>query len=109
MIVAAIFVGEGDAGAERRGRADDAVAAVEVLLHGEHVHGAALALGVAAAAAGELGHHAFGVHAGRKHVAVVAIGGDDLVAVLDRHHHAGNDGLLADIEVAEAGDEAHAV
>src|SRR6185437_7144119 len=60
---AAIFVGEGDAGAERSRRADDAVAAEEVLLHREHVHRAALALGIAVAAPGELGHHALGVHA----------------------------------------------
>ena len=42
-------------------------------------------------------------------VAVVAIGGDDLVAFLQRQLHADNDGLLADIEMAEAADEAHAV
>ena len=45
ILVAAIAVGEGEAGAERHLRADDAVAAVEMLLLGEHVHGAALALG----------------------------------------------------------------
>src|SRR5690606_27826371 len=32
-----------------------------------------------------------------------------LVAVLDGHGHAGDDGLLADIEMAETADEAHAV
>ena len=42
-------------------------------------------------------------------MAVVAIAGDDLVAVLDRHLHADDDGLLADIEVAEAADQPHAV
>ena len=60
MVVAAIVVGEGEAGAERDLRADDAVAAVEGLLHGEHVHRAALALGIAAAASGQFGHHALG-------------------------------------------------
>ena len=44
-----------------------------------------------------------------EHVAVVAVGGDDLVALLERHLHADDDGLLADVEVAEAADEAHAV
>ena len=44
-----------------------------------------------------------------QHVAVVAIGGDHLVALDQRHLHAGDDGFLADIEVAEAADEAHAV
>ena len=44
-----------------------------------------------------------------QHVAVVAIAGDHLVAVDQRHLHAGDDRFLADIEVAEAADEAHAV
>ena len=57
-IVAAIFVGESEPGAERHLGADDAVAAVEFLLQREHVHGAALALGIAAAPAGQLRHHA---------------------------------------------------
>ena len=42
-------------------------------------------------------------------MAVVAVGGDDLVALLLGHLHADDDGLLADIEVAETADEAHAV
>ena len=109
MIVAAIAVGEGEAGAERDLRADDAVAAVEFLLPAEHVHGAALALGIAAAASGQLGHHALGVHAAGQHVAVVAVAGDDLIALLERHLHADDDGFLADIEMAEAADQPHAV
>ena len=63
VVVAAVLVGEGEAGAQRHACADDAVAAVEVLLGREHVHGAALALGAAAAPAGQLGHDALGVHA----------------------------------------------
>ena len=42
-------------------------------------------------------------------VAVVAIGGDDLIGRLQRHLHADDDSLLADVEVAEAADVAHAV
>ena len=42
-------------------------------------------------------------------MAVVAIGGDDLVAVGQRHLHADDDGLLADVEMAKAADQAHAV
>ena len=42
-------------------------------------------------------------------MAVVAIAGDDLVALADRHLHADDDGFLADVEVTEAADEAHAV
>ncbi len=42
-------------------------------------------------------------------MAVVAIAGDDRVALLQRHLHADHHGLLADVEVAEAADQAHAV
>ena len=109
IVVAAIAVGEGQTGAERHLRADDAVAAVEILGLAEHVHRAALALGIAAAAAGQLGHHALGFHAGREHVPVIAVTGYDLIAFLQRHLHAHHHGLLADIEVAEAADRAHTV
>ena len=42
-------------------------------------------------------------------MAVIAIGGDDLIAFADRHLHAGDNGLLSDIEVAKAADLSHAV
>ena len=42
-------------------------------------------------------------------MAVVAIGGDHLIALDQRHLHAGHDRFLADIEMAEAADETHAV
>jgi hypothetical protein len=73
-----------------------------MLLLGEHVHGAALATRQAAATPGQLGHDAARVHAHRQHVAVVAIGGDHLVAFDQRHLHAGDDSFLADVEVAES-------
>ena len=107
--VTAIAVGEGNAGPQWHVGADDAMPAVEVLLLGEHVHGAALALGVAATPSRQLRHHALGVHAAGQHVSVVAIGGDDLVPLLDRHLHAHHHRLLADVEMAEAADEPHAV
>ena len=81
----------------------------KILLHAEHVHRAAFALGIAAAAPGQLRHDALGVHAGGEHVAVVAIPGDDLVALLEDDLHADDDRLLADVEVAEAADQPHAV
>ena len=40
---------------------------------------------------------------------MIAVGGDDFVAVAERHLHADDDGFLADVEVAEAADQAHAV
>ena len=73
------------------------------------MHRAALALGIAAAASGQFRHHAFGIHAASQHVAVIAIAGDHLIAVFLGHFHADDDGFLADIEVAEAADQAHAV
>jgi hypothetical protein len=42
-------------------------------------------------------------------MAVVAIAGDDLIAILGGHLHADDDRFLADIEMAEAADQAHAV
>src|SRR5580704_11460731 len=49
-VVAAIFVGKGKPVAERHLGGDDAMPAVKILVQREHVHGAALALGIAAAA-----------------------------------------------------------
>ena len=109
VAVAAVAVGEREACAEGDLRADDAVAAVEMLLLGEHVHRAALALAEAAAASGQLGHDALGVEAAGQHVAVVAVGGDGLVAGLGLEHQAGHHRLLPDVEVAEAADQPHAV
>src|SRR4029077_16595546 len=87
----------------------DAVAAIEIAGDAEHVHRAALALGIAVAPSGELGHHALRVPGAGQHMAVVAVAGDDLVAFLDRHLHADHHGLLADIEVADPADQPHAV
>ncbi len=42
-------------------------------------------------------------------MAVVAIAGDELIAFARRQLAADDHRLLADVEVAEAGDEAHAV
>src|SRR5581483_101757 len=109
LAVLLVLMREGEAGAERYLGTDDAVAAVELLLGAEHVHRAALALGVSAGATRELGHDALGVHAAGEHMAVVAVGGDDGVALFGRRLHADHHGLLADIEMAEAADQAHAV
>ena len=68
-----------------------------------------LPLRIAGGAAGQFGHHAFGIHARGQHMAMVAIGGDHLVAAACVGLHADHHGFLADIEVAEAADQAHAV
>ena len=108
-IIAAIPVAERKPGAETDLRADNTMAAEEVPLLAEHVHRAALALGIAAGTAGQFGHHALRIHAAGQHMAVVAIGGDDSVALFGRRLHADHHGLLADVKVAEAADQAHAV
>src|ERR1700722_16504762 len=103
------MVGEGEPRAERDLRADDAMAAVEVLGLAEHVHRAAFALGIAAAASGQLGHHTLGVHSAGQHMPVIAVSGYDLVALLPGHLHPHDDRFLADIEVAESADRTHSV
>ena len=73
------------------------------------MHRAALAARIAALPAGQFRHDTFGVHAAGQHVAVIAIGGDHLVAVHHRHFHADNNGFLSDIQMAEPADVTHAV
>src|SRR6478672_4623652 len=51
VAVAAVVVGESKTGTERHLRAHNSVPAVETFLHAEHVHGAALAFGIAVRAA----------------------------------------------------------
>jgi len=104
-----VFVGEREAGAERHLGADDAVAAEEVFLAAKHVHGAALAFRITAPPTGQFRHHSLGVHVAGQHVAVVAVRRDDRVLGPGRRHHADDNGLLANIEVAETADQAHSV
>ena len=109
VVALAVLVGKGDAGAERDLGADDAVAAVEALLQVEDVHRSALALGDAAGATGQLGHDGLGRHAADQRVAVAAVAGDDRILGPDGVIDADNDGFLADVEMAEPSDQAHAI
>ena len=102
VVLLAVLVGEGDAGAEANLSTHDAVATEEVALLVEHVHGAALALARSGLPAVELGHHHFGVGAEGRRVGVVTVGRDDAVRRTDGLHHAGEDRFLADIEMAES-------
>src|SRR5262249_6802720 len=61
------------------------------------------------AAASKLRHHAARFHAASKHMAVIAIGGDDGVLRLLRRLHADHDRFLANIEMAKAADQPHAI
>src|SRR5205085_9923100 len=109
VVVLAIAMREGEAGAERDLRADDAMAAIESLLDRKHVHRAALAVRIATTPAGELRHDPFRVHVAGEHVAVIAVSGDDRVARFQRHLHPDDDRFLPDVEMAEAADQPHAV
>ena len=108
-VVAAILVGEGETRRRAARRRRRCRGRRRSRLGREHVHRPALALRAAVAAPGQLGHDGLGVHADGERVAVVAISGDHLVARLKRHLHADDDRFLADVEMAEAADMAHAV
>ncbi len=76
----------------------------------EHVHRSTLALGNADGAASELGHDHLGIDAVGEHVAVIAVAGDDAV-LADGHRRLQTDPdrFLADIEMAEATDQAETI
>src|SRR5690606_6115152 len=63
----------------------------------------------ASTATRQLGHDTARGHVHRKHVSMIAVTRDHLVAFLDGHGHAGNDRFLSDIKVAEATNVTHAV
>ena len=109
LVAAAILDREADAGGERHVPAHDAVAAEEVQVAVEEVHGAALAVHHAVAAPEQLGHHVARRHAARERLAVVAVGGDDVVVGAKQRERARAHRLLADVEVAEAADLAERV
>jgi hypothetical protein len=103
-------VAEAEAGAERDLRADDAVAAVKAMLDREHVHRAALALGNPRGTARQLGHDQLGIDTVSEHVAMIAVAGNHrILAHRQRGLQPDRHGFLADIEVAEAADQAEAV
>ena len=98
-----VFQAEGEAGAERGLAGDDAVAAPVVLVGGEEVHRSALALRAAAAGLpNSSAMHSFMLMPTARRVAVVAVGGDDVVVLAAQADGADGDGFLADVEVQEA-------
>ncbi len=107
LAVAAIGVGEGETGSDRRLRARNPLAAEEIAPGREHVHGAALAARNAVAAPDQLRHHRARVSAAGEQVAVHAIGGDELVAGPRRLPQSDGDRLLADAQMTKAADQAH--
>src|SRR5215469_8852835 len=107
--VFAIAMGKGEPGSYRHLRTDDTVAAKKVLLPAEHMHRAALAVRIAAATPGQLGHDTFRIHAAGQHMSVITVGRDDRVAFSECGLHTDDDRLLPDVKVAVAADQPHAV
>src|SRR5438094_750811 len=94
---------------KRQVRADDGVAAEEVVLLVEQVHRTALALAEPVDAPEQLGHHAAGIGALDEAVTVLAVGRDRVVVGPEDRGGAGGHRLLADGEVEEPADLAEGV
>ena len=84
--------------------AHDAVAAEVAARDVVEVHAAALAAADAGGLAAQLGHERARVGAAGQGVAVVAVGGDEVVVGPQQAHGADAHRFLADVEVQEAAD-----
>ena len=73
------------------------------------MHRAALALGQPALAPGQFGHDPTGFHAASQHMPMVAVRCYALVAVFGSSLKTDHNRLLADVEMAEAANQAHSV
>jgi hypothetical protein len=102
IAIVAVLRRERGTSSERNMRADDSVTTEHAVLFVEHVHRATEPLRAAGLLAEQLGHHRTRGHALRDRDAVIAIGGDDVVALAQRGHCANTYGLLPNIEVEEA-------
>ena len=80
--LAAHVVGERKSDRQRQSAADDGIAAVEIGRPIEQMHGAAATAAAAFLLAVHLGEHRRHRHAAHQRVAVLAVGGDDPVALL---------------------------
>ena len=109
LIRAAVLRREGDARRERDLTADDCVAAEEILVRVEEVHRAAFARRAAASLAEQLRHHLVWRSPHDERVAVVAVAREHVVVGAYGRDGADGDGLLPDVEVAEASDLAERV
>ncbi len=93
-----------ETGGQRNVATDNRVTTEEILFFVEEVHGAALAVGASGDFAVEFGEERGEFHAARDGVAVVAVGGDDVILGAGGGDGADGDGFLADVEVAESAD-----
>src|SRR5215467_9564967 len=103
------MMSKGEPGSDRDLGADNTVTAEKIFLPAEHVHRTALAVRIAAAAAGQFGHDPVRIHATSQHVPVIAIRSDDRVTLFKGRLHADHDRLLPDVQVAKSADQAHAI
>ena len=97
-----IFLGEGEADTEGNLAADNAVAAVKVLLDVKEMHRAALAAGATGNRAEKLRHAGVGIGAAGQGMTMIAVGGDDGVVLVYDRNCAHGDGFLAVVQVAES-------
>ena len=98
----ALLAGIAGAHADPDAAADDAGSRDEAEVGLAQVDGAAAPAEQSRGAAEDLRHGAAGVGAARQHVPVVAMGGGELVAPVERRHHGDAGRLLADIEMIVA-------
>src|ERR1051326_8031259 len=84
--------------------ADDSVSAVEAMLGIEEMHRAAFAFRDAGAFAEQLRHHAARLGAEGEGVGVIAIAGEDDVALLDRGEDSAGDRFLSAVDVQVSAD-----
>src|SRR3989441_13180735 len=109
LVAALVLDGEPDPGPERDMPAHDPVPPHESLPDVEQMHRAALALRAPGGFAEQLGHHRAGGDAARQRLAVLAVGGDDVIVVAQRRERADRHRLLSDVEMAEPTDLAQRV
>ncbi len=94
---------------ERYLSSDDAMPTVEEVLDVKQVHRAPFPFAVASASSEQLRHHHPGIGVSSERVAVISIGGQDEIIGSNRFHCSDCNRLLADVQVAEAGDLRQAI
>ena len=99
VVTAGVLVSEGEASADGDLSTDNAVAAEETL--GEHVHGAALAVGDTLAAAQQLADDRSHGSASHQSEAVAPVGSDNIVVLVDSMLNTDGDSFLPRGKVAE--------
>ncbi len=87
--------------AERSLPADDAVATPIVFVRSEEVHRTALALRATGLLAIHFRHALVHAHADGERVAVIAVGGDEMIVLSGKGNRSDGDRFLADVKVEE--------